>query len=215
MNNIFVTNMIRFSWVVLIFLFVHLVAFAQSQEAPVGQAWKDKIQDVKDRIYMEEIFPLVMNGTAVDWDALNKRLEKKYGEVGLELVSKGEIYSYSVAKDWKNMYAGLSQFIRKYGMNSFRPDSLNAYSWAIFENLSDKGVLDEAAGWSLTTVQKNAKESWYADTYANLLYRLGRAKEAIEWEEKALALAKDENEKKTFQSIIDKMKKGQPTWPTP
>ena len=49
------------------------------------------------------------------------------------------------------------------------------------------------------------------DTYANILYKLGRTNEAIKVEEKALALA-DESDKKGYQDVIDKMKKGEKTW---
>lgn len=49
------------------------------------------------------------------------------------------------------------------------------------------------------------------DTYANLLHKLGRTKEAIEWQEKALAKV-DADSKAEYQATLDKMKKGEPTW---
>lgn len=53
----------------------------------------------------------------------------------------------------------------------------------------------------------------FLDTYANLLYRLGRTKEAIDTEKKALDLAPLDAHKQRFQKTIDKMKKVEPTWP--
>jgi hypothetical protein len=55
------------------------------------------------------------------------------------------------------------------------------------------------------------QEPGMMDTYANILYKLGRTNEAIKVEEKALALA-DESDKKGYQDVIDKMKKGEKTW---
>ena len=49
------------------------------------------------------------------------------------------------------------------------------------------------------------------DTYSNLLHKVGKTKEAIEWQEKAIA-AVDEASKAEYQATLEKMKKGEPTW---
>ncbi len=173
-------------------------------------------KNLKDKIYSEEIIPLVLQGGVPDWYGIVKQFENKYGALGRELVWKAKPNYYKRAKDWKNMYASLSAFIGKYGTDGMRPTSLNDYVWLIFENFADKSILKNAARWSLKTVQKDENDvntPEYADTYANLLYRLGRTKEAIEWEGKAKELARSENDKKRFQAMIDKMRKGEPTWP--
>ncbi len=60
------------------------------------------------------------------------------------------------------------------------------------------------------------KTQW--DTYANLLYKLGRVSEAIIWEQKALDdLANEsgqywEKRKLEYQIVIEKMKKREPTY---
>jgi tetratricopeptide (TPR) repeat protein len=55
------------------------------------------------------------------------------------------------------------------------------------------------------------EEGNYLDTYANLLYKLGRTEEALRYEEKAFALAPND---KDITDNLSKMKKGEPTWPT-
>jgi hypothetical protein len=54
------------------------------------------------------------------------------------------------------------------------------------------------------------------DTYANLLYKQGRRSEAISWEKKAIELLQNEvhfvDYRKDFESTIEKMKRGVPTW---
>ena len=49
----------------------------------------------------------------------------------------------------------------------------------------------------------------FIDTKANLLYKLGRKKEALELEAKASALTPDDKE---VQEAYQKMKEGKPTW---
>jgi hypothetical protein len=51
----------------------------------------------------------------------------------------------------------------------------------------------------------------FIDTYANILYKLGKKEEAISWEEKAVTLV-GEADKKSYQETLDKMKRGEKTW---
>jgi predicted RNA polymerase sigma factor len=50
------------------------------------------------------------------------------------------------------------------------------------------------------------------DTYANILHKLGKTKEAIEVQERAVALTTDAASKQSLQETLDKMKKGEKTW---
>ncbi|HEX4851960.1 MAG TPA: hypothetical protein VFV08_14190, partial [Puia sp.] len=56
------------------------------------------------------------------------------------------------------------------------------------------------------------------DTYASLLYKLGRTEEAIQWEEKALSTIysseyyEKNGLKKTYQKVIEQMKNSEPTY---
>ena len=53
----------------------------------------------------------------------------------------------------------------------------------------------------------------FIDTYANLLYKTGKKDLAVEWEQKALNILKQNNEDYAgYQETLDKMKKGEKTW---
>lgn len=52
----------------------------------------------------------------------------------------------------------------------------------------------------------------FLDTYANLLYKLGKAREAMQWELQALYGASNE-QKDEFSGNLQKMKQGFKTWP--
>jgi hypothetical protein len=58
-------------------------------------------------------------------------------------------------------------------------------------------------------VRRNPKSSENIDTYANLLFKIGKVDEAIKMEEKALSL--NPTSKDTL-SALEKMKKGLQTW---
>jgi hypothetical protein len=52
------------------------------------------------------------------------------------------------------------------------------------------------------------------DTYANLLYKLGRKTEALKYQEEAILVSKkDEEGKKPLFENLNKMQANLPTWP--
>lgn len=50
------------------------------------------------------------------------------------------------------------------------------------------------------------------DTYANLLYKIGRKQEAIALEAEAVQLSNEKNETGNLHQVLSKMKKGEKTW---
>jgi alpha-N-arabinofuranosidase len=98
----------------------------------------------------------------------------------------------------------------KAGGPGFNPALLNNLAWDIFAGSTDKAQLKLALGWSKTVAEKTS-DPGFIDTYANLLYKLGQKQAAIAAETKALNLAAD-SDKAGFQTTLDKMQKGTPTW---
>jgi thioredoxin-related protein len=92
--------------------------------------------------------------------------------------------------------------------------SLNEVAWQIFEKVSDVKVLKDALSWSKRSLELIPNNSMYLDTYANLLYKLGRKKEAISKEKEALTYSNKENldESKGYEETLRKMNAGEKTW---
>ncbi len=88
---------------------------------------------------------------------------------------------------------------------------LNNIAWHIFQYSLNSQSLFNASNLSKQCLVIKKNNPMYLDTYANLLYKLGHTKEAIEIEEQALELAETSN-KKNYEKVIDKMKNGNPTW---
>jgi tetratricopeptide (TPR) repeat protein len=93
-------------------------------------------------------------------------------------------------------------------------ESLNNIAWTVFEKVSDKKVLQDALNWSKRSRELSPDNSGFLDTYANLLYKLGRNKEAITCEKEALGY--DAKVGKTPNGImveaLRKMIAGEKTW---
>jgi tetratricopeptide (TPR) repeat protein len=91
------------------------------------------------------------------------------------------------------------------------PTDLNDYAWTVFQNCPDMTCVADALDWSKRSF-KDQPNPAFMDTYANILYKMGRKDDAITWEQKAADLTPAADEKAGYLSTIDKMKKGEKTW---
>jgi tetratricopeptide (TPR) repeat protein len=90
--------------------------------------------------------------------------------------------------------------------------NLNANAWDLFEHSNDKEELLKALEWSDRAIKlaENPNGS-YIDTYANILYKLGRIEESLAWQKKAFKL---DSNNVAIKSNLDKMRCKKPTWPS-
>ncbi|HJU46224.1 MAG TPA: thioredoxin fold domain-containing protein [Chitinophagaceae bacterium] len=160
----------------------------------------------------DEIRPNTKKGATPDWSAIQKNVAK-YGKLGEETLMQSQMLYAVNNKDWDLFNKVAKPWFEQYGSkrkwiadNSFL---LNNVAWAAFENTSDKQGLEGALAMSATTIEKGGPTEW--DTYANLLYKLGQKEKALEWEAKAAAGSPQD---KGIQEAYEKMKKGEPSWPT-
>ena len=146
----------------------------------------------------------------VDWKTIDANLKKKYPAYASEVSLQGKVVYYQFTKDWDNFAKYVTSYMKQYGAK-VAPAELNEYAWTVFENCKDMTCVTEALEWSKRSF-KDKENPMFIDTYANLLHKMGRTKEAIEWQEKAVSLVKNDNEKTQYQQTLDKMKKGEKTW---
>jgi hypothetical protein len=66
--------------------------------------------------------------------------------------------------------------------------------------------------WSEEVIKKEPTANFY-DTYANLLYKLGRTQDAIKIQEKGVKLTQGNGYIENAMNNLEKMRKGEPTWP--
>jgi thiol-disulfide isomerase/thioredoxin len=172
-------------------------------------------QAIRNIIAREEIFPVIApRGQKPtdnpDWDAVLKSAEKKYPLYAKEAVGFYKIESGKRAGNWPLFTAAVTDYLKLYS-NNVMAGTLNDYAWMIFGKCDDMACIEKALNWSRQSLEGNDKEHMFIDTYANLLYKSGKKKEAIEWETKARDIAGGEDAK-GYQATIDKMVKGEKTW---
>jgi len=92
--------------------------------------------------------------------------------------------------------------------------SLNQIAWNVFLGVSDTTSLKIALQWSGRALEYSPEISTYHDTYANLLYKLGKKEQAITKEKEALRYAdKNKREEYTyFEKTLQDMIAGKKTW---
>ena len=159
-------------------------------------------------IFNDEIKDYVSSAAArPDWTELEKSIVPKYGPVGEEILLNAKVIHFLNRKDWTRFVPAATSLIDKYPQ-SVPNEMLNTFAWTMFENVSDTTLLKSALIWSANSLGEHP-QPYMIDTYANLLHKLGKQKEAVEWQQKAVELEPLET---AFKETLEKMKKGEKTW---
>jgi tetratricopeptide (TPR) repeat protein len=87
--------------------------------------------------------------------------------------------------------------------------ALNNAAWEFYNMTRDTVYLKKALEWSKRTLEYR-EDGTSMDTYAHLLYRLGRKSEALEWQEKAVRLEQERQSPlvTSLRKSLDQMKAG-------
>jgi len=122
-----------------------------------------------------------------------------------EIKIKGKMNLAVVNGKWKDYADNAVVYIDKYKMDD--PNTLNEVAWNFYEKITDKTLLEKAAGWAKQSVTLKPGAFNY-DTYACLMFKLGNKEEAIKLEEQALKLAKESGESTSdYEKKIEEFKK--------
>ena len=135
---------------------------------------------------------------------IKEELLKNNFPFGEGMVLNSDMSLYKSNKDWKNYAATTEAYINKFGKDDVH--LLNTVAWGFYENIDDKALLAKAAEWAKHSVE--LEPAYYNnDTYAAVLYKLGKKAEAQAAAEKAIELAKKDGEDyKETQLLLDKIK---------
>lgn len=155
-------------------------------------------EEIASRVRSSEPLP--------DWDAIASTIARKY-----DAVTAARIVAAAKARRWEELQQLYPAKLDAFGLNN--------RAWRLFESTDDREQLEAAAEWMKRVLtqqdQEGAPDGTSIDTYANLLYKLGRVEEAIAWEERAIAVATAQSDPVAAQlrEYLDKMKRREPTWP--
>ena len=173
-------------------------------------------------IAKEEVSPLVVlakkTGIEPDWKSMEREIARKYnGDYAERVVLNAKPDFYKFRKDWGNYTDAIVQQVDKRGLDNVSKNYsgatyLNDMAWPVFLYSNNKAELQKALVWSRLSIKYdstsiNAPNNM--DTNANLLYKLGKKKEAIALEEKAALRAPRDS---AIQQNLTKMRNNQATW---
>jgi thioredoxin-related protein len=143
-----------------------------------------------------------------DWDSVHAKIAEKLPSEADELTLRIKINYYRGRKDWTNFEKAIVIYMKTYS-DHITDAELNDLAWSVFQSCPDMTCVSEVLDWGKRL--KDDSDGSLVDTYANILYKLGKKDDAIALETKAISIVPDAD-KGTLQETLDKMKKGQPTW---
>jgi hypothetical protein len=136
-------------------------------------------------------------------DIYNKLHADQYKELAYVL----SLFGYTcVGEDNEEKEVLLDSYLDLLGSN------LNTIAWLYYEyvGIDKPELLQKALNWSKTSLSIDPVNPYYLDTYAHLLYQLGRKQEAIEYQEKAVENIDQvvtASQKRTMRNALIRMKK--------
>ncbi|NSL91237.1 hypothetical protein ECE50_030725, partial [Chitinophaga sp. Mgbs1] len=182
---------------------------------------------VKGIISKEEIYERLFIGNKPisrnpDWKMIRDSITGKYSKFYADLLlPQAQLVFYRQINDWYKFAQVREEQILQ---NPPKPGvgieadawRLNGDAWAIFEGCNDKSIIKRALGWIDISIKLDPSDFQILDTKANLLYKSGKVKEAIIIEKQVVEMAKSIKHYQAvekYESVITKMKRGEPTWP--
>jgi hypothetical protein len=156
--------------------------------------------------------------TLPDWGAIEKKITKTYDpKTARRLVVGAKLGWYNYTKDWNNVIKYNIEQLESEGLDTvgMAAVGINNLSYnVIFQHSNDPYALNKAIGYMELILKNNPTRDNWLDTYANLLYKVGRKEEAIKHEEIALSMAKKNNRNNVqiFEEVLRKMHENRPTW---
>lgn len=188
--------------------------FIDNREKVIAAIGKQDYDNKMTGIIMqEEVYPIVYawgdEAPKTTIEELSASLKEKYPRFAEQILITAKPLYYQKEKDWPKFKTAVDEYI-KYNDGKVIPDMLNNFAWSVFLDCNDMACVQQALAWSKKSFA-DSSNPMFMDTYANILYKLGKKDEAISWEQKALQLAADAD-KKGYQETINKMKAGEKTW---
>ncbi|MCW3071934.1 MAG: thiol:disulfide interchange protein [Bacteroidetes bacterium] len=168
---------------------------------------KDSVQDKINHVYTSGLYIAINKKDDGAFQSLKEKVKASGNPDAEMVIMDADLRYYMSKKDWKNYAATASGYADKYIKDNAM--GLNGIAWNFYENVDDVAMMEKAAAWAKHSVEL---QSIYAnnDTYAAVLYKLGKKEEAKKVAEKAIELAKvsgdDYSETAALLKKIEKMK---------
>ena len=163
-------------------------------------AWYDTLQhtDLQDKFVTDYLNEIGSNASAAiaKSDAIIQQL-KRENTVDAMNYDYSNNYYYYLGGSYR--YNIDDQASIRYGYYK-HAEVLNHVAWHYYQHLTDKENLQMALNWSQSSLALDPENPYFLDTYAHLLYKTGKTKEAVKYQKKAVSKL---NSKKLLFEIDD------------
>ncbi len=107
------------------------------------------------------------------------------------VVANAKVKLSSNLQNWTDYSSGIVNYVLRF-RPSLTNDDLNSYGWKLFLHCTDTAAIQTAIRWMNDVVQTERDSTNLLanslDTYAGLLYKMGRKDEALDAENEALMI---------------------------
>jgi thiol-disulfide isomerase/thioredoxin len=181
--------------------------FLANQKSYVEKFGKEEVKKKIAEVYSNQINSIVYGNFDEKKFAQAKENIRKSGMEDAEMIIfMAELGHFENTGNWKKYAALAIEGADNY--LSTEPYILNAVAWNFYENINDKKLLAKAESWAVKSTTLMPEHFNY-DTYAAVLYKLGKKAEAIKAQEKAIELAKEKGEStEDYEEMLKKIKSG-------
>jgi thiol-disulfide isomerase/thioredoxin len=163
----------------------------------------DSVDYLINQVYNSGLYSSIQSKDMVVYEQLKTKLRDSKTKDAEKIIAQADIKLYQRSGDLDKYAKAASDFVSKYLMDS--PNELNSYAWTFYEQINDKTMLENAATWAKKATQLDDNYP-YNDTYAAVLYKLGKKNEAKAIAEKAIELAKKSgDDSKETQELLVKI----------
>jgi thioredoxin-related protein len=172
-----------------------------------------KMTDKKLNSYIENVFSrniyLAQRKGKDDYEKAVLKMKNSGYKGADKLIAKNELNKlrYAKKRDWKKITEKANEYFEKYAQDD--SDMRNELAWSYYENedVQDKKLLKNALKWAKESVELDERYM-NTDTYAALLYKLKKKKEAAKVARKAIELAKKSGEDASeTEKLLEKINK--------
>lgn len=198
-----------------------IAAFAK--ESSGKDRWKAETDSAK---WMVKYYYRIRD-THKYFESAVKLIETKYMPLTIDSLNAMDDAAFKAQQNFVMSKRGKPEYglmVRSIAMappSQFISIELNEHAYHFYELTRDKGLLEKALAWSNKSMdlsnegKKHVQTPYrlgnpnYIDTYAHILYKLGRKDEAIEWQTKAVEAQKVSGMAyESFEIPLNKMKAG-------
>ena len=167
-----------------------------------------------EKLYPYEVTLKPLIGQNASWEKVLEKIKSLNAGKGEERLVGTAIIAYmnrtvqGIEKAQDKFFEAALYYDKNFSL-MFSMQGLNDWAWFSFLKIDDKPRLEKALNWSEKSLEFAPNNPMCTDTYANLLYKMGRKEEAIKLESGLVAQDPANTE---FKDTLEKMKKNEPTW---